>query len=155
MEILGGIVLSIFALVLLAALGLSTVMALALMAVFGLLSNWSFKRIFFLSFFLGLSAPILLGMATYSAFEDGSLERDLRAELGDVINIPEERVENWRESLDELREIGEEVDRGELTEEQAEERIRLLFSGQDNGVTIDLDGVEADENEDAIRIQID
>ena len=64
MEILGGIVLSIFALVLLAALGLTTVLALTLMAVFGLLSNWSFKRIFFLSFFLGLSAPFLLGMAS-------------------------------------------------------------------------------------------
>ena len=72
-----------------------------------------------------------------------------------MITIPEERVENWRESLDELREIGQEVDRGELTDEQAEERIKRLFNGSDNSVTIDLDGVEVGENEDAIRIQID
>ncbi|MEM6856441.1 MAG: hypothetical protein AAF559_01095 [Pseudomonadota bacterium] len=79
MEIIGGIVLSLVAMVLLAALGLTTVFAIGFMMILGLLTNMSFKRLFFVSFAMGLAAPILLGAATMAALEDGSFERELRA----------------------------------------------------------------------------
>ncbi|MEM9312837.1 MAG: hypothetical protein AAGA34_15450, partial [Pseudomonadota bacterium] len=64
MEFLGGLVLSIVAMVLLALVGLTTVFALGFMTVLGLLTEMSFKRLFFVSFAMALAAPVLLGLAT-------------------------------------------------------------------------------------------
>ncbi|MDJ0977917.1 MAG: hypothetical protein QNI87_05215 [Erythrobacter sp.] len=154
MEVLGGIVLSVLVLALLALLGLTTVFALAFMTALGLLTDMSFKRVFFVSFAMALAAPVLLTLATYSAFEDGSLERDLRAELGDVIAIPDERVSNWQDSLDELRQIGQDVESGALTEQQAEERVKELF-GASGGAALDRPEVEAAQEGDGIQTEID
>lgn len=163
MEILAGIALSIVALVLLALVGLTSIVALGLMTILGLLSNMSFKRLFFVSFGMALAAPVLLGLVTFSAFADGSLERELRKELGDAIVLPDEafggdfegfRGQNWRDSLEELQRIGRERDSGELTEEQARQRIRQLFDGSD-GVTIDLQGGDEAQESETLRIEID
>ena len=154
MEIIGGIVLSLVAMVLLAALGLTTVFALGFMMILGLLTNISFKRLFFISFAMGLAAPILLGAATFAAFEDGSLERELRAELGDVITLPDDAGPgSWRDALPRLRELQSDIENGDLENEEIERRIEEVFS--DAGVQLNLDEIEAGNEDDAIQITID
>ncbi|MEM6493977.1 MAG: hypothetical protein AAF650_06315 [Pseudomonadota bacterium] len=164
MEILAGIALSIVALVLLALVGLTSIVALGLMTILGLLSDMSFKRLFFVSFGMALVAPVLLGMATFSAFADGSLERDLRDGLSELGALPDDTYgggefsgfagENWQDTLEELQSIGRERDSGELTEEQARQRLRQLFDGS-GGVTIDLQGGDEAQEGETLRIEID
>ena len=154
MEIIGGIVLSLVAMVLLAALGLTTVFALGFMIILGLLTNMSFKRLFFVSFAMGLAAPVLLGAATFAAIEDGSLERDLRNELGDVITLSDDTGPgSWREALSKLRELQSDIENGDLEDEEIERRIEEVFS--DAGVQLNLDEIEAGNEDDAIQITID
>ena len=178
MEIIAGIALSILAMVLLAAVGLTTVVALGLMAGMGLLTDMSFKRIFFLSFGMALMAPVLVGAATFAAIEDGTLERDLRRDLDGIVQLPPDAGGwggNLGETLDELREIGREVDRGNLSESEAEERaeriVRDVFGGDvdrseqpalpapegdaDEPVTVEIDGVELSRDGDTVQINID
>jgi len=185
MEIIAGLALSLIAIILLAAVGLTTVVALGLMMVMGLLTNMSFKRLFFVSFAMGLAAPVMLGAATFAAIEDGSFESDLRRDLEGIVQLPDDQGRAWGENLgeglDQLREIGQEVDRGNLTESEAEERaeriVRDVFGGDvdrseqpeppeqpalpapdgdtDEPVTIEIDGVELSRDGDEVRINID
>ncbi len=141
MEIVGGILASLVFMVLLAGVGLASVIAFALMALMGLLTEMSFKRIFFVSFGLGLLAPLLLGGAVVGALQDGSLERDLRDGLGDIVQLPEDMGEQWRETLPKLQEVSRDVDQGNLTEEEAERRVEEILSEiEDLQITIDVDG---------------
>ena len=172
---LGGLVLLLVATPFLAALGITTLAAFAIMSVLGLLTDMSFKRLFFVSFFMGLAAPILLGGAVFAAFEDGSFERDLRDGVEQLTDV---RMEDGRQlggTLGELQEIGRAVERGDITEEQAEERVRELFVGsreenaeggdetrqitQDvqigEGVSVNIDGVELSQDGDRVQIKID
>lgn len=141
MEIIGGILASLVIMVLLAGLGLATAVALALMALLGLLTEFSFKRIFFVSFGVGLLAPLLLGGAIVGAFQDGSLERDLRDELGQIVQLPEDVGGRWSEVLPQLQEVSREVDSGNLTEEEAEARVEAILADfEDLQITIDVNG---------------
>ena len=126
---LGGLVLLLVATPFLAAIGITTLAAFAIMSVLGLLTDMSFKRLFFVSFFMGLAAPILLGGAVFAAFEDGSFERDLRDGIEQFVDLPEDGGRNFGGTLGALQEIGRSVERGDITEEQAEERVRELFVG--------------------------
>lgn len=155
MEILGGIVLSLMLMVLLAGVGLVTVAGLALMIILGLLTNMSFKRLFFVSFGLGLLAPLLLAGVTIAAIEDGSLQRELRQELGGVVTLPDDMGENWEGTLDEMQRIGREVEDGTITEEQAKERFKELFGGED-GLPLRLESGEddaSDAEESAVTVE--
>ena len=115
MEILGGIALALAALVLLASVGVVTLAAFALMGALGLLTDWSFKRVFVVSFALGLLAPFLLGGAIIGAIEDGSLQRDfqdalvIEADADDLQEIrdllpPPEELERLLEERPDIRE---------------------------------------------------
>ena len=126
---LGGLVLLLVATPFLAAIGITTLAAFAIMSVLGLLTDMSFKRLFFVSFFMGLAAPILLGGAVFAAFEDGSFERDLRDGIEQFVDLPEDGGRNFGGTLGDLQEIGRSVERGDITEEQAEERVRELCVG--------------------------
>ena len=152
MEIIGGIVLSILALVLLALLGLATVFALGFMTVLGLLTDLSFKRLFFVSFALGLVAPLLLGVATLTALEDGSLERDLRADLGEIIDLPEERVGDWGETLNELQDLRRDIEDGDLEDQEIEKRLEDIFSG-DEGASLELEADPTNESNQTLQIK--
>ncbi len=141
MEIIGGIVASLVAMALLAGVGLMTVVALAAMLVLGLLTEMSFKRIFFVSFAIGLIAPVLLGLGIGSSIADGSFERELRGELGDIVQLPDDMGGNWNEKLSELQDISREVDQGNLTDEEAEARVKEIFSEfEDLQINIDVNG---------------
>jgi hypothetical protein len=104
MEIIGGIAILLGILVLFAALGVATIAAFVLMAVLGLVTELSFKKLFFLSFALGLLVPILLGGAVIGAIEEGSLEQDLRAELREAFP-PQDQLDQLLEDNSELRDI--------------------------------------------------
>ena len=157
MEIVGGIILSLVALVLLAALGLTTVVALALMMTLGLLTEMSFKRLFFVSFGLGLLAPLLLGAASFAAIADGSLERDLRRDLGDIVQLPEDGFEgsgDWQDRLEDLRDLQRDMDDGDMSDEEIEARVKQLFGGKD-GVPLQIEGDKVIISEDGATITLD
>ena len=138
----------------LAAVGITTLAAFALMTLLGLLPDMSFKRLCFVSFFMGLAAPVLLAMAIFSSFEDGTFERDLRAGIAE---FTEARTEDGRPlggALGELQQIGREVEAGELSESEAEERIKELFVGSQEG-TLQIEGPDAEEGDEQLSISID
>jgi len=120
MEILGGIAL---ALVLLALIGVVTVAAIPLMVVMSLLTEMSFKRVFFASFALALLAPILLGVAIGEAVEDGSIQREIQNDFRDSFS-----QSDFSESdLQELRDLRDALpaERRERIEQFFEERPDL------------------------------
>ena len=138
----------------------------------------------FASFGMALMAPVLVGAATFAAIEDGTLERDLRRDLDGIVQLPPDAGGwggNLGETLDELREIGREVDRGNLSESEAEQRaeriVRDVFGGDlerpeqpeapeqpalpapdgdaDESITVDIDGVQLSRDGDTVKIEID
>ncbi|MEP0392054.1 MAG: hypothetical protein ABJ205_14400 [Erythrobacter sp.] len=141
MEILGGIVAGLVLMALLAGVGLAAIVALALMGVLYFLTELDFKKVFLISSGVGLLAPVILGLAISGAIADGSIERDLRTELGDIVQLPGDVGDRWAEALPKLREIGEATERGELSEEEAAARAReILGEAGDIPITINLDG---------------
>ncbi|MEM7688340.1 MAG: hypothetical protein AAF291_04895 [Pseudomonadota bacterium] len=166
---LGGFVVFLLMMPVLAAIGVTTLAAFVSMTVLGLLTDMSFKRLFFVSFFMGLAAPLLLGAAIASSFEDGTFERDLRDGIEELTDIRMENGQPLGGTLGELQKIGRDVEQGELSEQEAEERIRELFVGpeadapaqieqgtaDDAEVSIDIEGVQITNDGDSLRIQID
>lgn len=157
MEILGGILAGLVLMALLAGVGLAAIVALALMGVLYFLTELDFKKVFLISGGVGLLAPIFLGLAISGAIADGSLERDLRDELGSIVQLPDDAGERWREALPKLREIGEASERGELSEQEAEARVREIFSeAGDLPITINLDGdgIVIGDSENGVPLEI-
>jgi hypothetical protein len=176
---LGGFVLLLLMTPVLAAIGITTLAAFAIMTLLGLLSDMSFKRLFFVSFFMGLAAPVMLSIMVFSSFADGTFERDLRDGIEQFVDLPPDDGGNLGGALGELQRIGREVDRGNLSEDEAEAQIRELFIGspegspegsttqgeetlqigedkQDEaGLRIDLDGVEISGEGEGLTISID
>ncbi len=145
MEIIGGILAALVLTVLLAGVGLAAIVGLGVMGVLYFLTEMDFKKVFLISAGVGLLAPILLAMGIGSAFEDGSFERDIRQELGDIVQLPDDAGEQWREALPRLREIGEASERGELSEEEAEARVQEILGGMEDlriGIDINGDGIQ-------------
>jgi len=156
MEIVGGILLALVAMVLLAGLGIASLVAFAIMGVLGLITEISFKRLFFIGFGVGILVPLLLGMATMSALADGSLERELRDELGQVVQLPVDGGNAWSEALPRLQEISRDRERGAITEAEAERRIEEIVSDfGDLQISIDLDGDGVSGSGDASDVVID
>ena len=117
MEWLAGLAAAIAVLVPLAAVGIVTIAAFAMMVLFGLLTDWSFKRNFITSFAVGLLAPFVVAAMVAGAIEDGSLQRELQVSVeGDLDELldsqpelrellpPPEQVERVLEKRPELRE---------------------------------------------------
>jgi len=120
MEFYGPIVVALLPL---AILGVVTLAAIPLMAVMSLLTEMSFKRVFFTSFALALLAPILLGVAIGSAVEDGSLQREIQSEFRDAFSesdLSESELEEIRNVRDALT-----PERREQIEQFFEERPEL------------------------------
>lgn len=150
MEILGGILL---ALVLLAVLGTVTVAAFGLMVALGLITDWSFRRIFFVSFALGLFAPIVAAVMLGNAIEDGSLGDDLRDEITQAFPQSEGMVERLREIGPRVEDVQRRIESGEIDQQQGRDEIEQIINEQ-TGVQLDLDGIQIEGN-DGLRIEID
>ncbi len=132
MEILGGSLLAIIALTL---LGSVTALAFASMAVLGIVTEMSFKRLFFVSFGLGLLAPILLGVWVASALSDDRVQRDIMAEFNQAVTGSESVVE----AIPRIRELREQLSDGTITPDQFEEQLEALIEER-TGSQIELDG---------------
>ena len=140
MEIIGGLIAGLVIMALLAGVGIAALVALVAMGVLWFLTEMDFKKVFLISSGIGLVAPIALGLMISGALADGSFERDLRQELGDVVQLPEDR-ESWREAFRELRDLSEERERGNLTDEEAERRVEEILGGiEDLQISIDVNG---------------
>ena len=153
MEVVGGIVVGLVLLTILAAIGVTTVVAFALMALLGLVTEMSFKRIFFASFMMALAAPLILGIAGFAAVEDGSLERELRDGLGETIVIPSGDPDQWRDAVPRIRELRDELREGRIDGEEFERELEQLIEER-TSVRIDVEGIEASNAEDAITIEV-
>jgi len=157
MELIGGLLAALVLMALLAGVGLAAIVGLGVMGVLYFLTELDFKKVFLISAGLGLLAPILLAVGISSALDDSSLERDLRTALDDVIQLPEEQGDAWREALPKLREIGEAQERGELTDEEAERRGREGFAEfEDLQISIDVngDGVVIGERDAGVPLEL-
>ena len=153
MEIVGGLLIGLVLLTILAAVGVTTVVAFGLMALLGLVTEMSFKRIFFASFMMALAAPLILGIAGFAAIEDGSLERELRDGLGETIVIPSGDPDQWRDAVPRIRELRDELRDGRIDGEEFERELEQLIEER-TSVRIDVEGIEASNAEDAITIEV-
>ncbi len=146
MEILGGLLLMT---ILLSLLGSVTVLALASMAVLGLTTEMNFRRLFFVSFAIGLLAPILLGIGVSSALDDESLQQKLLIELNDLVT----GSESVTEALPRFRELHQQLTDGTITPDEFEEQLEQLIEER-SGAQVEIDGAEVIENDES-RAQIE
>lgn len=152
MEIIGGIIISLAILVMLALVGVTTIFALGLMGALALLTNFNFKQNFLISYGVGFLATILLTAGVFAAVEEGSLERDLRAALPP----PEEMSSELEAAIPKLEELRRDLESGNLEDEEIERRLEDLFSGSDStGAPINVEGVEATTDGETVRIESD
>ena len=135
-----------------AAVGVTTVAAFALMGVFGLVTEWSFKRVFFTSFALGLLAPIIVAAAIGNSVEEALDGRDVREVIAQNIPGAEQQMQQWEEAGQRMQEIGEAAERGEITEDEAREQIRQIINER-TGLQINLDDVQIDVDD--LRAEIE
>lgn len=152
MEVLSGILVGLVALFLLAALGLTTLAAFGIMAALGFVTEMSFKRLFFVSFGLGLFAPLVAIGALGSAFEDGRLGNDLQEGITEVFPGAQDMASNWQDIGPRIEEIERSVEAGEIDREQARDQIEQVIADQ-TGIQLDLEGVPISEEDDALRIE--
>ncbi|MEM7779122.1 MAG: hypothetical protein AAF697_01880 [Pseudomonadota bacterium] len=137
---------------LLAALGLTTLAAFILMPILGLVSEWSFKRIFFVSFFLGLIAPVIVGVSLAQSANEFIGGRDLRDVIAESIPNGEQRLEQWEQAGERAEEIVRAAETGEISEENAKQQLEALINEQ-TGFQVDLDDVQIDTREGGLRIE--
>ena len=134
MEILGGLLLMT---ILLSLLGSVTVLALASMAVLGLTTEMSFRRLFFVSFAIGLLAPLLLVIGVSSALSDESFQEELLTELSDVVSGSEE----FTDALPRFRELQQQLSDGTITPDEFEAELEQLIEER-SGAQVEIDGAE-------------
>ena len=146
MEILGGL---LVATILLSLLGSVTVLALASMAVLGLTTEMTFRRLFFVSFAIGLLAPILLVMGVSSALSDESFQQELLTELSDVVSGSQE----FTDALPRFRELQQQLSDGTITPDEFEEQLEQLIEER-SGAQVEIDGAEVIENDESPQIEV-
>lgn len=157
MEIIGPLLAGLVTMAVLAGIGLAAIVSLMVMGVLHFLTEMDFKKVFLVSAGVGLLAPILLAASIGSALEDGSLQRDLRDVVGPYVQLPDDAGEKWAEALPKLREIGEASERGELSDEEAEARVREIFGEfQDLQIGIDVngDGIVIGDSDTGVPLEI-
>jgi len=123
--------------ILLSLIGSVTVLALASMAVLGITTEMSFRRLFFVSFGIGLLAPILLAMGVSSLFDDESFKQQLLTELSEVVT----GSENIVQALPRIRELRQQFSDGTITQDEFEDQLEQLIE-ETSGAQIELEGVE-------------
>ena len=133
MEIVGGMLVALVVLTVLAAVGVTTLVAFALMAVLGFVTEMSFRRTFFVSFLIALLAPLVLGIAGGIAIEDGALD-----DLNESVTISTDAGGEWSEAFGRLEELRNEHDSGAIDQDEFEERLEALIE-ETSGAQIEFD----------------
>lgn len=152
MEVLSGILLGLVAMVLLAAVGITTLAAFAIMAVLGIVTEISFKRLFFISFGLGLLAPILVAGAIGATIDSNEFQRDFANEMGDVLPQMDGLPGNLGEAVPRIRDLRDQLRAGEITPEEFERELETLIE-ETSGTRIDLETGDRVEGENTLRIE--
>ena len=153
MEYLGEILLAISIMTTLAAVGVATFLAFGLMAALGLLTELSFKRLFFLSFGAALLLPIVVGGVTIAAVQDEGVQNEIREEMRRALPPPDEMLEDMREAVPQSDGVEGEAPDGRITAEEFEQRLEELIPGAD--VQIDSDGFRITTSDGESQVQVD
>lgn len=154
MEFVGGILLGLIAIIVLAAIGVTTVAALALMVVLGFLTEMSFRRLFFVSFGLGLLAPILLTIGIGSSLDDENFQRELQSEIRETLPGSESLSSDIREAIPQVRELQQQLEDGAIEPEEFSRELERLIE-ESAGVRIEIDPADLREAENSIQIESD
>ncbi|TRD12458.1 hypothetical protein FGU71_11680 [Erythrobacter insulae] len=134
MEILGGLLLIT---VLLTLLGSVTALAFASMVLLGLVTEMSFRRLFFVSFGIGLLAPLGLAIWASSAVSEESFQLELLTELNQVVS----GSENVMGALPRIQELRQQLSDGTITPDEFETQLEQLIE-ETSGAQIELEGPE-------------
>lgn len=135
MEILGGLLLIT---VLLTLLGSVTVLALASMVLLGLVTEMSFRRLFFVSFGIGLLAPLGLAIWASSVVSEENFQLELLTELNQVVS----GSENVMGALPRIQELRQQLSDGTITQDEFETQLEQLIE-ETSGAQLELEGPEA------------
>lgn len=154
MENLETLIVTLALMPLFAAIGVTTIAAFALMTVLGLVTEWSFKRIFFASFLMGLIAPILVGAALASSFSEMLDGREFRDVVVQTFPEAEERMRDLEQIGPRVQEIEQQFEDGEISRNEARDQIEQVIQEQ-TGVQINLDDVEMEIDGGTLRIEND
>jgi len=119
------------------------------MAVLGLTTEMTFRRLFFVSFAIGLLAPILLVMGVSSALSDESFQQELLTELSDVVSGSQE----FTDALPRFRELQQQLSDGTITPDEFEEQLEQLIEER-SGAQVEIDGAEVIENDESPQIEV-
>jgi len=144
MEVIGGIILALILMALLAGLGVAALAGLAIMAVLGLMTEMSFKRLFFVSFGLGLIAPLALGGLALGALEDRTIQEEIGRELAGVFPPGETVNVNLEETIPRLEALQRDLEDEDLGREEIRQRLREVFA-DGPGVRIRIGGPQGAE----------
>ena len=154
MEIVGGILAGLIVLAILALVGVTALAGFALMGVLGLLTDMSFRRVFFTSFGFALIVPLILGIGGFAALEDGSLERELRSEMGGDMPTIEIDPGELGELIPRIRDLREDLREGRIEPEEFERQVEQLID-ESTGVQIDVDSRDVSEVDGPLQIEVD
>lgn len=156
MEVFGPIIALLVAMPILAAIGVTTLAAFAFMSVLGLLTDMSFKRLFFVSFAMGLAALVLIAGMVFSTFDDPGFQRDLRDGFDQIVQIPDDPSDAATVGplIPRLRNLRDDIENGDLSDKEIERRIEGLFEDTERGV-VDIDGSQLSQDGDTVQITID
>ena len=151
------IIISIGVLLTLASFGIATFAAFGLMAALGLITEMSFRRIFYISFGIALFLPILFGGAMIGVLSDADVQATINESLTEALPSSE----GLAEELSNLSPITEEERRGledgtvteEEVEQRIEERLQRLLPGAD--VEIDNGDIQITTPDNSVNITID
>ena len=157
MDSFGDILVGIGVLLTLASFGIATFAAFGLMAALGLITEMSFKRIFFISFGVALFLPILFGGAMIGVLSDEQVQDEISAGLSEALPSSEGLVEE----LGDLAPVTEEelrgLEDGTITDEEIERRIeeRLQRFLPNAEVQVEDGDVQITTPDNAVNITID
>ena len=153
----GEIILGLGVLLTLASFGVASFLAFGLMAALGLITEMSFKRIFFISFGLALIVPILFGGAMIGMLS----QPDVQASINETLNEALPSSEGFAEELSKLSPITEEelrgLEDGSMTETEVEQRIeeRVQRFLPQADVEIDNGDIQITTPDNSVNITID
>ena len=126
----------------LAGLGVSTLLAFGIMAALGLVTELSFKRLFFISFGVAVLPTLIMGGILIGALQSGEVQSEISAEMREAFpnadGIPQ--FEDFRQGIEEGTIDGSELER--ILEES--------LPGSD--VQIDGDGIRITTSNDGVVI---
>lgn len=157
MDSFGDILVGIGVLLTLASFGIATFAAFGLMAALGLVTELSFRRIFFISFGVALFVPILFGSAMIGVLSEEEVQTQISENLREALPSSEQLFEEIEGTFgptdDEQRALEDGTMTPDELEQRLEERLQRVVPGAD--VQIEDGSVRIVTPDETVNIQID